>query len=530
MSSRRALARICFAAVLFGSVAGPDSGLAQDNDAGWIDAHVVEIAGTDFYVSVGTEGGLITGAVYELRVADTDASPGRIRVLQAGAVRSAVTFADAPFPITRGAHIALRATGVGGAVRPENEAAARLAGQPNTTVAADRNAPGPEVHGSFGASFEARESTTEWEEFGIEPVERSYTTPSTWLNLTASQLPGGLRFRVNARASHRGSSDDRIQPDGLVRVYAAQVTGAFGVVDFGVGRGYNPHDASSGYFDGVYLHAGRRLGGGVSVGFEPDRANGDVSSEVPKVSVFGDFTHRGASVRYSAVGSVTSVRPSTETGRIDRTYAVLRQTLRVNNVRLGQSLQLDHDDMNSTWGMSRLLLDATATVGGAVSVRGSYSRREPVADVIGSEFQPYSRDLGRIGIGVSSGRVFANVDVGVHNSGLQESAGMNISGSLAHRPPTGFGLNISGSYWDGDQSSTYTLRPGLNRRFGNVNARAWYTFYHSDEPEAVTKTHTVAASLSAPLSKRVRGEVSGRIQRGTIFDGSRIYASVRWAF
>jgi outer membrane usher protein FimD/PapC len=124
----------------------------------------------------------------------------------------------------------------------------------------------------------------------------------------------------------------------------------------------------------------------------------------------------------------------------------------------------------------------------------------------------------------------ANLDVGVHDSGLQEAARLNVSGSLGFRPRSGFGFNVSGSYWDGDRSSTYTLRPGVNRRFGDVAARAWYTFYRSNEPEAATQTHTVAASLSAPLSPRVRGEISGRIQRGTILRGSRIYASIRWAF
>ena len=521
-------AHVCLAVALLGSAAGARSLHGQEGQEVWIDAWVVEIAGTDFYVSAGTDAGLVTGSEYELRLVEQGTSPGRVRVLQAGAERSAVTFVGAPFPLTRGTHIALHTTDAA-PIQPNDPDVAGGPVSRRPPPAATRQT-GAEVHGSFGASFETRESKTEWDEFRLEPVERTFTTPSTWLNLRVSRLPAGLNFRLHARASQRNSNDDLIQPDGLVRVYSAQVTGSAGILDFAVGRGYNPFDASSGYFDGVYVHAGRSLGAGVSAGFEPDRTNSGVSTDVPKVSVFGDFTHRRNSVRSSAVGSLTSVRPSAETGRVDRTYATLRQSLRVNRVRLGQSLQLDRDASASTWSVSRLLLDATADLGRGLSVRGTYSRRKPSTDLFGAEFQPYTRDLGRIGFVYSTGRTSASLDFGIHDTSAQEAAGHNVAGSMRVSSRSGFGFDLSGSYWNDDRSSALTLRPGLNRRFGAVLARAWYTFYRSNEPEANTHTHTASASLSAPLSPRVRADISGRLQRGSILTGSRVYASIRWAF
>jgi hypothetical protein len=296
--------RAACAAALFlaATVATPIA--AQEVVADWIEADVVGIAGSDFYVSVGTNAGLRTNAVYEVRLPGLDGATGKVTVLQAGAERSALTFADAPFAITRGAHVGLRLLQAG---PPTDEARVAPAVPSQGAAPATRyTTTGPEVHGSFGASYQARSTTTEWESVGLPAVDRTFTTPSAWLNLTVAQLPGGFRLRVNARATHRGSTDDLIQPAGLARVYAAQLSGRVGIVDLGIGRGFNPYDASSGYLDGIYLRAGRTLGIGASVGYEPERSNGAFSTEVPKTTVFADFAHRSPSVRYSTVASFTS--------------------------------------------------------------------------------------------------------------------------------------------------------------------------------------------------------------------------------
>jgi hypothetical protein len=517
--------------VLVALLAAAGPAVAQEVEAGPLIADVVGIAGEDFYLSIGSDDGLRAGAELEVRSADEDRLLGRIRVRQVSSSRSLVAFSGDPFAVTRGARLSVRpvepapagAAAAGRPVaRPEQAGERRSAEPPSRT--------GIEAHGSFGVSFDARKSTTEWEDVGLDPVDRTFTTPATWLNLRATGLPAGFRLRLNARATHRGSSDDLIDPASLVRVNSAQLTNSFGVVDLGFGRTYNPYDVSAGTFDGLYLHAGRDLGAGVAAGFEPERATGDVSTDVPKLSAFADYTHRGAELGYRGVVSVTAIRPKEATGRVDRTYANLRQTLRVGRVRFGQSLQLERDPVASGWGLSRLLLDASAGLGGGLSLRGRYSHRRPADDFAVDEFQPYSRDLGTLGIGYARSGTYVGLDGGFHDSDVEASAGFMVTASAGHRSASGLGFDISAGYWHGDRASTLSVRPGLSHRFGPATARAWYALYRTDEPLALQLTHTVGASVSAPIADRVRVDLSGRMQRGSILRGSGLSASVSWLF
>jgi len=531
MSARGEIRRFGAFVAFVAAAAAATPAVAQEAGPGELAADVVGIAGEDFYLSIGSDEGLWTGAELEVRLAGEDRVLGRLRVSQVSSSRSLVTFAGDAFPVTRGTRLTVRPVEPVPADAGMAEApAARPAGTGERRAADVPRTGGIEAHGSFGVSFDARKSTTEWEDVGLDPIDWTFTTPATWLNLRATGLPGGFRLRLNARATYRGSSDDLIDPAGLVRVNSAQLTNSFGVVDVGFGRTYNPYDVSSGYFDGLYLHAGRDVGGGVAAGFEPERATGNVSTDVPKLSAFADFAHRGAGLRYRGVVSMTAERPKEATWRVDRTYANLRQTLRVGRVRLGQSLQLDRDPVASSWGVSRLLLDANASLGGGMSLRGRYSHRRPVDEFAVDEFQPYSRNLGTIGVGYARSGTYVGVDGGFHDSDAETSTGFMVTGSAGHRSASGFGVDLSVGYWDGDRASTLSARPGLSHRFGPTTARAWYALYRTDEPLAVQLTHTVGASVSTPIADRVRVDLSGRLQRGSILRGSGLSASVSWMF
>lgn len=510
----------------------PTSATAQEAAADELAADVVGIAGEDFYLSLGTDDGLWTGAELEVRPADEDRVLGRVRVRQASSNRSVVGFVGEPFAVTRGTRLRVRPVGPPAAEGEAEEPAANAApGRRPPRAGYERPRPGGiETHGSLGVSFDARKSTTEWDEVGLPPTDRTFTTPETWLNLRATGLPGGFRLRLNARATYRGSSDDLVEPAGLVRVTSAQLTNSYGVFDVGLGRTYNPYDVSSGYFDGVYVHAGRDVGAGVAAGFEPERADAGISTDVPKFSAFADVSTRSSAVGYRGVVSATAVRPKSSTGRVDRTYANLRQTLRVGRVRLGQSLQVDRDAGAASWGVSKLLVDATAGLGGGVTLRARYSHRRPVNDYDVGEFQPYSRNLGTLGATYARSGAWFGVDAGFHDSDSEASTGFMVTGRAGYRASSGPGFDVSAGYWDGDRASTLSVRPGLSHTFGAAIARAWYAYYRTDEPLAVQTTHTVGASVAAPLADRVRFSVSGRLQRGSILRGSGLSASVSWLF
>ena len=525
-----------------------------------IEAQVEQIAGSDIYISAGRDQGVGPGSELVVLGAEGAAEAGRLRVIESTSSRSVTTFVGTPFPVTRGATLRFRveaATDVSGAGPAAGVAAAGAAAGAgaqapsagSASTASSSRSSGPRVSGSLGLSFDARQTTTSWDEFDIEETERTFSTPTLALRFGVTELPGGLDFRTNLRASYRASTDDIVQPQDLVRVYSLELRKDFGMVQASLGRLYNPYEPMSGYFDGVYLHVGRRdgFGGGVTAGLRPSREDSGITDSIPKYSVFANYSDRNGPLRYDAALSFTQEMPkdpeTLEPGAVsleNHSYVGLTQTLRTGPVRFRHSMTVDRDPTDDSWKLSRFLLGASVPITGGLTAHLRYSLRQPyrVTEVVPVT---YRRGRGNLGLTYNFGGSMIGGDVTANDvtdlladEDAVDDLGMSwtYSGwfSVSETSLWKLGFTGNASYRDRNGNNALYVVPGLTRRFGPTFARLTYTFYRTEEPAAVFTTHTGNLAVDFPIARRLRGTLAGRIQQGAQLDATSIYASLWWAF
>jgi hypothetical protein len=523
-------------AVLDLTAAGPLA--AQETS---LEAQVEGIAGADIYLSVGTNRGIGPGTVLVVLGGEGEDEAGRLRVIEAMSTRSINTFVGTPFPVTRGATLSLRIEAAAdGPAPPRPAAAAAGAAAARGSTSRSRTSSGPRVSGSLGLSFDARETITSWDEFDLEEVERRFSTPTVALRLGVAQLPGGIDFRTNLRGSYRSSTDDIVQPEEFVRVYSLELRKDFGSVQASLGRIYNPYEPASGYFDGAYVHVGRRegFGGGVAGGLRPSRENGGITDSIPKYSLFANYSDRSGALRYDVAVSFTQEMPKSGDSAegveslSNHSYVGLTQTLRTGPIRLRHSMTVDRDPADDAWKVSRLLLGASLPIVGGLTAHARYSLRQPyrVEQVVPIT---YRRDRANLGLtfGANGSMIGADVTANdVMDDGIGKSWTYSGWFSVPRTSLLELGFTGSVSFRDRDGDQALYVVPGLTRRFGQTLARLAYTYYHTEEPAAVFTTHAGDLSVDFPLARRLRGTLAGRIQRGAQLDANSIYVSLWWAF
>ncbi len=162
------------------------------------------------------------------------------------------------------------------------------------------------MSGSLGLSFDARQTTTSWDEYDIEQTERTFNDADARLAFRGDPTAGRNRLSNESASGVSRSTDDIVQPQDLVRVYSLELRKDFGMVQAALGRLYNPYEPMSGYFDGGYVHVGRRdgFGGGVAVGLRPSREDSGISDSIPKYSVFANYSDRNGPLRYDVALSL----------------------------------------------------------------------------------------------------------------------------------------------------------------------------------------------------------------------------------
>jgi len=499
------------------------------------EAQVEQIAGADIYLGAGTDVGVITGSILVLLGADGEEA-GRLRVIEATTKRSITTFVGSPFPVTRGATLRLRIEASADGPPPAAPAAVGVAAAdspaPRTSSTLSRSA-GPRVSGSLGLSFDARETMTSWDEFDLDEVERQFSTPTVALRFAAAELPGGLDFRTNLRASYRSSTDDIVRPDDFVRVYALELRKDFGSVQASLGRIYNPYEPMSGYFDGAYVHVGGRegFGGGVAAGIRPDRENGSISDSIPKYSLFANYSDRSGPLRYDVALSYTQEMPKADL-LSNHSYVGLTQTLRAGPIRLRHSMAVDRDPTDDSWKVSRFLLGASVPIAGGLAAHARYSRRQPyrVTEIVPITYQ---RDRGNLGLTYTFSGSIVGADVTANDvtddrvgKSWTYSGWFNVSETSLWK--LGFTGNVS--YRDREGDKVIYAVPGMTRRFGPTFVRLTYTYYRTEEPAAAFTTHAGDLAVDFPLARRLRGTLAGQVQRGPQLSGNAVYVSVWWAF
>ena len=497
---------------------------AEAQDQG-LRAVIEQIAGSDVYLSVGSEAGLAASDTVQAYRDGDGEYLGALRVVAVSATRSVVTFLERPFPLTRGTVLQLRFTAA-----PTAAAAPAATAVAPTPRPAARN--GPRVRGRLSLDFNGMQSTTTWMSNVEERVERRFATPSVSLRLTATQLPGGFTFETTGRATYRYSDPAIVQPDLSVRVYQVSIAKEFdnAPIQFRLGRFYNPYELYSGYWDGALLRVGGRgFGVGVVAGFQPDRANEGPSTDLPKYTAFADYALGRGTVRYTGDLSFHQVKPKGEF--LDHTFAGWSQALRVGGFRLTSDLQVDRDPELSEWKLSRARVTGAVPLARGFTLNGRYSHDRPYFLFRTTDLLPFARDQVGGGFDWFGGNASFRADV-TANRFDQGGWSMSYGGSFGFQRTgiLGLGLNAGGTYWTLDTGAALQAFGDLTRRFGRVDVRGSYQFYRTAWDPTTVVTHTGALSLTVPLGARVYTMLQARTQQGANLVSNSIQFSLWTSF
>jgi hypothetical protein len=491
---------------------------------------VVEyIAGANLYITAGAEQGIATNDTLLVYKEAGGAQLGAFLVVSASRARSVVAFAGRPFPVTRGDRLLVRIVRAAGAGPEPAPAGVAVPAAGMAQARAPAPGRGPSLHGRLWLDVSWLESTTRWLATEEEEVQRSFATPALRLRSVASDLPGGVSFNLDLRASYRYSTDDLVDPANSLRLYEVSVEKTFRSLplEVEVGRLHNAGESFSGYWDGLRVYyGGRGLGAGVIAGFEPDHADESFSTELPKYSLFLDYRAHGRRLGYDAVLFFSQVLPGSDLP--DRTFFGISQDFRWAGLMLVQRLEVDRDPAAGDWAITRFEAGASLPLVGRLAADARYSLRRPYRLWLGDDPIAEPRDQASVGLsywggwGTLSGNVSWN-----DYADADESFSYSSFVSFPRLLPWRLGLSASGSYWDGpDGSAALALAPALTRSFRGVLARAGYAYYRSEGGKSVLLTHMLDLYLDVPLARGWRASLRGRTTWGDNMSSHALYAGL----
>jgi hypothetical protein len=490
-------------------------------------AQVDYVSGSTLYVTAGTEAGIATGDTLALARDSLGPAIGALVVVKATVDRAALTFADAPFALTRGDVVYLEPRETTPPAGPGAPPAVALQAPRPAARAAQvgaRDTYGPSASGRVSFDVTSLRSTTDPGDATLATT-RTFTTPNFRLRMNVIDLPGGLEFVTNLRAAYRHDTDGLVDPAGSLRVYQASVIArpANGTVRLELGRFYNPYQSYAGYWDGALVRVGgERIGIGAAVGYEPNRESEAPSADVPKGSAWVDWELRGGRVGYDGSVSFQGERPRNDLP--ERTYVGFEQGLRVGAGRVSQDVELDRDPAGG-WSLARLRLSATAPVGPAAYVNVHYGRSRPDLFRLLQETLAGRRD----GLGGGFSWVGRNLalssDVTASRVEGEETSWSYVGGtSIPRLGFGGLGATLGGSLWTRASDRVVSLYPALTRRIGRARARAGYTLYRSTGDRPPITTHTADIGFDAPVRPGVDASFRVRQQFGAGLTSTQLYA------
>lgn len=500
---------------------------------------VVQIAGQNVYLNVGSEAGLVTGD--SLAVYRSDTRLGGWTVVSVARSSALVTARGSPFAVTLGD--SLRISFAGRAARTEKPL---LPSVSDSTISRQRRlmetssprrrahdaAAGVAVHGGMTLGFHAMRSSTTSAPPGASTVVRTYRSPSVTIRSVADGLPLGFRAFVNTRLAYRSASPSRIELERTFRIYQLGLERdlADAPVHVQLGRFANRAESFSGFWDGAALSYGAgSLRMGMAAGLQPDRGVESLSASLPKYTFFAGYDVENGELRYTADASVHEVRP---TERLPvHTYVGLSQALRWRSYRLRSITQLDRDPGTQAWVFTRIQLYGSIPLGTRLLARMRYGRRQPyqlwrVEEVIGTR-----RDIAGAGLTWRLGSGQVTMDA---TSNRDDRNGRSYATSSDVRfwnvGVARIGLSASLGIWSREGQSAWYLAPAVDRVFRRGRALLRYRFDGSRIADYRSDLHALEAVLNVPVSRRIDiglflgAEKAARIVRRRVFSTVRI----RW--
>jgi hypothetical protein len=505
---------------LAGIVLAPPSAAAQEHG---LPATVVQIAGPNLYLDIGSQQGLAAGDTLSVQRAEDGVLLGRFVVIQTTSTRAVVAFAGSPFAVTRGTALLVtpadRRTGGPADREPRGEPAV---GPPDLRAGRVAISGRPATfRGRLALDMNASRSVTHWRSNQIEETGRTFATPALRFNLLGRDLPGDFEIESSVRGQYRHSSPSIVQPSRSLEIYAMNVANHFGAapLELRVGRFYNRYTRYAGYTDGaLLLIGGERLGVGGVVGFLPSRGNQGVSTEVPKYTAFATMSLGRRRVRYATDVSFNWMLPRSTVP--EERFAGWSQRASAGRVRASSDFRVDRRATGGwlmTQGQVRLGIGLTRWL----TLDARVARYEsPPNSILSFLSLGGRRDQAGGGFTVFGPSGTAGVDVTVVRlAGLPTSRSYSGSFALAPSALGGTGLSASVGLWHREGSSTVQAAVGVERMIGAVATRLGYQFYRSSATVTQT-THAGEVMLRYPWGARVSSYLRLRLQRGNNLDAA----------
>jgi len=313
-------------------------------------------------------------------------------------------------------------------------------------------------------------------------------------------------------------------------VYSASVEKRFTDLPLHIrgGRFYNRYESYSGYWDGAMLRVGgRRAGVGVVAGFQPDRWNQGLTTDLPKLSAFADFSARGDGVSYA--GDVSAHRVQPQNGLPDHTFVGLSQRVRFDRFRFSQDLQVDRNPEGGGWEVTRLYLNGSVRVSDRVDLRASLARRRTYRLWDSVSVIDFARDRLTFGLNVRAGPATLGGDAAaIRSEDGQVGPALTARVFVPGVGPLGF--TASASYWKGEDYEVVSVLPGFAFTLGRARIDAGYRYYRSDYDSGGLLTHSVRGGVSLGLSRGFRYRLTALTQWGDGLRSNRVYSGISKSF
>ncbi len=492
--------------------------LAQDTT---LTVTVTQIAGQNVYLNAGANDGITTNDT--LRVESNGQMVGRFRVVSAASKQSVVAFADAPFPVTRGSILTVyfvkRDTDtpqIADAPPPEPEAAAPPPERTSRPITPRRRpANRVKVLGRLLLNFSLLDSETIPQAAGVDPIQRTFITPSLNINTTVSNLPSGVRLHLHMRSEYRHSSQTTLLQTNSFRTYQLNVEKRFSFGEMQFGRFYDRSTPFGGYWDGgTFMIGSRKMGFGGAVGFMPDRANEGFSMQFPRFAGFAHYqTPSGNDIRYRAGISYQEVHPTAD--YLNHRYAGIMQEIGLGPISLDQDLQFDQDPTSQNWVVSQFQANTRFKVNQHITLRGRYTIRQPYR--LYSLGNPISIRRDQVGGGVNFRMLGYSVGADYrarYTRGDYESRTYTVYFSSPELQPLGMSFSASGNHWESDFGTALFVNGGVSKSFNASMLRFDYGFYRSTNANQINPIdlHRFSLSTTIPFTKKLYWNARGSLQ------------------
>lgn len=521
--------------LLVAGTAGPLLGQEARLAAEPLPARVVEVAGANAYLDTGPDTGLAPGDTLE--VLGDGRVKGSLLVVGTSPRRIVVEYAGEPFPLTRGDRLLVRVRPGSGppANAPTATPEAGRAGPDSTArpsrpslleeparAAGRRDAAGPRITGRLITG----------NDFLTSPAAGSAGSSSSNVSfadarLTVSGLPGGIRLRLDARGERLELSPLEVAgADSRLRVRTAALERELpGPLSVTLGRLRDPYDAYAAAYDGVGLELGGALSAGLLAGYEPAGIEGGLSSEHPKVSLFGRFQAGRGPRRLEGSASVRRFVGDTPDGAASTTFT-LRQSARAGAFALWGDALLE--ERGAGLGLSHLWLQGSAGVGGGARLRLGVRRYALARDSVGSA----DRDAGtRLsgGADVPLAGALLGLDSGWSPEVGELGASRWVGARLSHRrlPLLGLAGTAAVHRWAADGRESVHGSASLSGDAGPLRATVGFGLERDRLAAERLTSRELGISLDAALGRHLALVADASLRSGDT-SSRRIYLAAWW--